>query len=380
MAHGFTHHTIRAGRRARLARAALASALLLAPLTASPASSFAARAQNTQTQAPDEDSERGRRLLAQGDAKGAAAALKRAAERRKTDPEAWYRYGLALGHQRKAKDARKAFETALKLRPDWADARAGLALTLLSLNKPGDAEREARRVLDTDPRHAGAHYVVGVARFAEERFSDALVEAEAALRADPNFPAAAVLAADALLNAHVEEGMRQGRQHPIPAGAGDEERKAILARREPGLAPYRARMRELADRLEALAAARPNAPEAEDWREQAGTLRHYGRPRDEAGGEIFSAGQLTKKAVITFKPEPGFTEEARQQGVEGVVRLRAVLMPDGRVRHIIPLRRLPAGLTEKCVAAARKIRFVPAAVNGSPVAQYVMLEYNFRVY
>jgi TonB family protein len=381
MTHGVTRPTIHGASRVRLARAALAFALLLTLLPASPAAFFVARAQEPRAQAPDEDFERGKRLLAQGDPKGAVAALKRVAERRKTDADAWYQLGLALGHQRKAKDARKAFETALKLRPDWTDARAGLAFTLLSLNKTADAEREATRVLDSDPRHASALYVVGVAHFAQERFSEALAEAEAALRADPNFTAAAMLAADAVLNAHIEESMRQGRQHPVPVGASSEERKAVLALREPALAPYRARMRELADRLEALAAARSSAPEAEDWREKAGTLRHYGRERGESvGGEIFSAGQLTKRAVITSKPEPGYTEEAKQQGVEGVVRLRAVLMPDGRVRHVVPLRRLPAGLTEKCVAAARKIRFEPALLNGNPVAQYVVLEYNFNIY
>jgi TonB family protein len=360
--------------------------LLVLLAAAAPAAPLRAHARQTpaaaQTPAPDADFERGKLLLAQGDAKGAAGALERAAERRKTDADAWYQFGLALGHARKAKDARKAFEAALRLRPDWADARAGLALTLLSMNRTADAEREARRALDSAPQHAGARYVVGVARFGEEKFSEALAEAEAALGARPDFVAAALLAGDAILNAFIEEGARQGRLHPLPPGAGAGERKASRERREPALAPFRARMRELADRLEAFAAAQPNNPEAEGWREHAGTLRHYGRPpaeRDNALA-VYAAGQLTKKAVITSKPEPGYTEEARQQGVEGVVRLRAVLMPDGRVRHVIPLRRLPAGLTEKCVAAARKIKFVPASIDGTPVAQYVVLEYNFNIY
>ncbi|HEX6182441.1 MAG TPA: hypothetical protein VFZ44_00925, partial [Pyrinomonadaceae bacterium] len=108
MTHGVTRPIIHGAPRAHLARAALAFALLLTSLPASPAASFVAWAQEPRAQAPDEDFERGKRLLAQGDAKGAAVALKRAAERRKTDADAWYHLGLALGHQRKAKDARKA--------------------------------------------------------------------------------------------------------------------------------------------------------------------------------------------------------------------------------------------------------------------------------
>ncbi|HWW74798.1 MAG TPA: tetratricopeptide repeat protein, partial [Pyrinomonadaceae bacterium] len=79
----------------------------------------------TKTAAPqssEDDLARGRRLLGAGDAAGAVAALKSAAESRRTDADAWYYYGLALTRARKGKDARKAFERAVKLRPDWPEA------------------------------------------------------------------------------------------------------------------------------------------------------------------------------------------------------------------------------------------------------------------
>src|SRR5688500_18901082 len=289
MARAVTHDTAAGATRSRLrqpglACAALGCALLLLPaVTARGAQSQDAQTQGAQSQsvATDEEFERGKRLLAQGDAKVAAEALKHASKRRRNDPEVWYQLGLALSHLGKAKDARKAFETAVSLRPDWADARAGLAFALVSLNKLPDAEREARRALEADPNNAGAHYAVAVARFTEEKFSEALAEAEAALRSTPAFPAAARLAADAVLNAYIQESMRQGRSHPLTPGAGEQERKAMHELREPALAPYRARMSELAERLEALASAQPNHPDAEDWREQAGTLRYYARPSSE---------------------------------------------------------------------------------------------------
>ena len=89
---------------------------------------------------------------------------------------------------------------------------------------------------------------------------------------------------------------------------------------------------------------------------------------------------MSRKAVITSKPEPGFTEEARQNNVTGVVRLRAVLAADGRVRNVVAIKRLPDGLTEKAIAAARQIRFTPAEKDGRAVSQYVTLEYNFNIY
>jgi TonB family protein len=329
----------------------------------------------------DEELERGKRLLEQGNATAAVPMLKRAAERRKTDADAWYHLGLALGHVRKPKDARKAFERAVKLRPDWADAHAGLAFTMLTLGKPRDAEPAARRALAADPQHGGAHYVVGHVRFDEEKFTEALAGAEAALRARPDFAAAAYLAADALLNVYVEESARQGRQHPLPPATSPEERKALLARREPALAPFKARMLELADRLDSFAAAHPDARDAENWRTQAESLRIYGRtPADGGFPGLVPPDQLTTKAVITFKPEPGYPEEARRNHVSGTIRLRAVLGADGKVRHIVPIKRLSDGLTEKAVEAARLIKFKPATMDGHPVSQYVVLEYTFNIY
>ena len=350
------------------AAAALALLLSLAPV--------AARAQ-----APADDFDRGKQMLAQGDVKGATAAFKRASGQRKTDADVWYSLGLALGRDHNPKEARKAFERAVKLRQNWADAHAGLAFSLLTLGKPRDAEKSARRALSADPQHGEAHYVIAYLRFDEEKFSEALAEAEAALRARPEFAAAAYLASDALLNVYVEESARQGRNHPMPPATSPEERKALLARREEALAPLKARIRELAERLDSFAAAQPGAPDAESWREQAESLRLYGRPASEGGyAGLVPADQLTTKAVIFFKPEPGYTEKARKNDVTGVVRLRAVLAADGRVRHIIAIKRLPDGLTEKCISVARMIRFKPATLDGRPVSQYVVLEYNFNIY
>ena len=195
----------------------------------------------------------------------------------------------------------------------------------------------------------------------------------------------AALAFALILPVPVPASARAPRQAQAAAPDEDLERGVRLLAQgdaEGAAEALRARMRELAERLEAFATTRPNDPEAGEWGEHAGTLRHYGRmpAEGEVADPVLRRNQTTKKAVITFKPEPGYPAEAREQGIEGVVRLRAVLMSDGRVRHIIALRRLPGGLTERSVAAARKIRFEPATVDGSPVAQYVVLEYKFEIY
>jgi protein TonB len=68
---------------------------------------------------------------------------------------------------------------------------------------------------------------------------------------------------------------------------------------------------------------------------------------------------VTRAALITFKPEPGFTEEARRDNVSGVVKLRALLKYDGTVEVVEVIKGLENGLTERTVEAAKKIRFQP---------------------
>ena len=94
----------------------------------------------------------------------------------------------------------------------------------------------------------------------------------------------------------------------------------------------------------------------------------------------FKTSEVTRKAVITSKPEPGFTEEARKNNVTGVVRLRAILSAGGSVQGISVVKGLPDGLTERAISAAKQIRFTPAEKDGRNVSQYVTLEYNFNIY
>ena len=74
-----------------------------------------------------------------------------------------------------------------------------------------------------------------------------------------------------------------------------------------------------------------------------------------------------RRAIIFSKPEPSYTEQARHHNTRGVVRLSAVLAADGQVKNILAIKRLPDGLTENAIAAARQIKFTPATLNGQPM-------------
>ncbi|HYY94180.1 MAG TPA: energy transducer TonB [Pyrinomonadaceae bacterium] len=94
----------------------------------------------------------------------------------------------------------------------------------------------------------------------------------------------------------------------------------------------------------------------------------------------FKQTEVTRKAIITYKPEPSFTEAARRYTVTGVVRIRGVLNRTGEVTNLNVVKWLPHGLTQKALDAARRIRFTPADKDGHAVSQYIVFEYNFNIY
>jgi TonB family protein len=109
-----------------------------------------------------------------------------------------------------------------------------------------------------------------------------------------------------------------------------------------------------------------------------------GGPGGGGGGtdynKVFSSKDVTSRARVLEKPEPQYTEAARKNQVTGTVVLKAVFSSSGSVTNISTIRGLPDGLTERAIAAAKQIRFVPAQKDGRNVSMWMQLEYNFNLY
>jgi TonB family protein len=110
-----------------------------------------------------------------------------------------------------------------------------------------------------------------------------------------------------------------------------------------------------------------------------------GRPAS-GGGPITGPDNETGSAISKLKPtilhteRASYTEEARQQRVQGSVVLNVLFGADGRIQDIRTLHGLPHGLTESAIAAAHRIRFRPAVRNGQPVGVRLNIEFNFALY
>jgi len=79
------------------------------------------------------------------------------------------------------------------------------------------------------------------------------------------------------------------------------------------------------------------------------------------------SGPATTAVEITFKPNPVYTEEARNLKLEGEVLLEMEFGANGELHVNRVVRGLGHGLDEAAVAAANKMRFKPAMRNGQAI-------------
>ena len=107
-----------------------------------------------------------------------------------------------------------------------------------------------------------------------------------------------------------------------------------------------------------------------------GTLAHL---LDPPAVTVFTPKEVDVKAQVTARREPNYTREARRIGVQGLVVLKVLGLPDGKIDRVRVVRAVPYGLTENAILAACEVKFKPAMKAGQPVAQWITVEYGFRL-
>ena len=90
-------------------------------------------------------------------------------------------------------------------------------------------------------------------------------------------------------------------------------------------------------------------------------------------------GPATTPVEITFKPNPIYTQEARDLKLEGEVLLEVSFSANGTLHVNKVVRGLGHGLDEAAVAAANKIRFKPALRYGQPVDSTAVVHVMFQL-
>ena len=115
-----------------------------------------------------------------------------------------------------------------------------------------------------------------------------------------------------------------------------------------------------------------------------GDDENIGGNRPGIGGKRRANAQqeaVDERPILLNRPHPLFTEEARKNKIQGVVRVRILVDVNGAVKEVVVMRGLPDGLNEQAIRAAYQMRFKPAMKNGQPVSYWmsnVEVEFNLR--
>lgn len=88
----------------------------------------------------------------------------------------------------------------------------------------------------------------------------------------------------------------------------------------------------------------------------------------------------TKPLQILSKPRANYAVAARENEIQGIVRLRLTFLASGQIGNIYPIQSLPDGLTEQAINAAMQIKFAPQTQNGKPINVTKVIEYSFTIY
>jgi TonB family protein len=90
-------------------------------------------------------------------------------------------------------------------------------------------------------------------------------------------------------------------------------------------------------------------------------------------------GPATTPVEITYKPNPIYTQQARDMKLEGEVLLEVSFSATGTLHVNKVVRGLGHGLDEAAIAAANKIRFKPALRYGQPVDSTAVVHVTFQM-
>ena len=88
----------------------------------------------------------------------------------------------------------------------------------------------------------------------------------------------------------------------------------------------------------------------------------------------------TSALELLTKPRANYNDYARFYFIEGSVQLRVTFLADGNIGAVSPVTKVPFGLTNNAIYAAKQITFNPAMKNGIPVTVVKQVIYSFTLY
>jgi hypothetical protein len=95
---------------------------------------------------------------------------------------------------------------------------------------------------------------------------------------------------------------------------------------------------------------------------------------------VIKYSRYSRGLIILRKPRPGYTEDARMKGIQGTVRAKVDFLKTGEIGEIVVDYYLDGALSQKVGEAIKKIKFIPAEVDGKPIDVKRIVTYSFSLY
>lgn len=89
--------------------------------------------------------------------------------------------------------------------------------------------------------------------------------------------------------------------------------------------------------------------------------------------------QYDEAPVVVKRVMPLYPENAKKDGVEGLVYVKIFITTEGKVSKAEVIKSVRADLDSSAVAAARQWTFQPAKVKGKPIAVWITLPIRYKL-
>ena len=252
------------------------------------------------------------------------------------DAEVWLYFGVAQYRNNELEAAKDTLKKAVKLNPGSDIAHSKYAAVLYDLRKFNDAEKESGQAVKLNPNNSEAVYLQGLVFYGKGECAKAIANADAIMKLNPQFAQSYMLKAQALIGFVMAKGGGEQKEFPVSW------KKAFF---------------ESASLIEKYIELKPSGIDTEFWHERLNALRYYAGDKSSLGciSSITDPGVVGPQ--ILYKEKARYTDEARNYGIHGTIRIKAIFDADGRVKHVLAVTFLPGGLTNEAIKAAQKIQF-----------------------
>jgi TonB family protein len=282
-----------------------------------------------------------------------------------------YELGRQLYRNGQRDKAIEELYTAVSIREVYFEAQMLLARSLLLAKRPREAVATLRGIETVEQGKVPyqkllgqAYYEVNKLRAAERALTYAIAEAP---RPDPEL--------------HYYLGLVLLRYGEGDAAVREAKRALVIA---PAFGPARkllsdaylaeSNVQRAAQELARYLRGVRNRTEAVELRNRLRAIKSLARARPDSS---VKAEFLPPR--IHRIPRPNYTDEARNNRIEGEVRVEILFGHEGTIHQVLVVRGLGFGLDEEAVRAVKGIEFTPGSLGDKPISVWWKLSIQFSL-